>query len=79
MLTGLLDRNTFYYTVRQSLMENPEQKYLMISLNIRHFHLINDLYGLEKGNEVLLNLAEDTLDIIPEGVHVTRLFGFRSR
>ncbi len=75
VLTGLLDRNTFYYTVRQSLMENPEQKYLMISLNIRHFHLINDLYGLEKGNEVLLNLAEDTLDIIPEGVHVTRLFG----
>ena len=57
-LTGLYNREFFFEYVRQieQNLDNPVQDAVVI--NIEHFHLINELYGREFGNQVLRRLAD---------------------
>ena len=57
-LTGLYNRNFFFEYVRQieKNLENPHQDAVVI--NIEHFHLVNELYGREFGNQSLRLLAD---------------------
>jgi len=57
-LTGLYNRDYFFERVRNRLRENPENSYIMICSNIRGFKLFNDLFGIEKGDEVLKTQSE---------------------
>lgn len=57
-LTGLYNKNHFAVKAAEILKKHPEEKWLLISSNIKDFKLINDLFGLEKGNEVLVMEAE---------------------
>lgn len=52
-LTGVYNKNYFAVKVAEILKENPDEEWLLLSSNIKDFKLINDLFGLEKGNEVL--------------------------
>ena len=40
------------------LNDNPEEDYYMISSNILDFKLVNQFFGYEKGNEILIQTAE---------------------
>ena len=57
-LTGLYNREFFFEYVRQIELnlENPVQDAVVI--NIEHFHLVNELYGREFGDQVLRRLAD---------------------
>ncbi len=57
-LTGLLNREQFYLDTSERLRENPDKKYCVVCSNIRDFKFVNELFGIEKGNDILLRQAE---------------------
>lgn len=57
-LTGLYNKNYFAQKTSEILNENPDKEWLLICSNIKDFKLVNDLFGLEKGNEVLKTEAD---------------------
>lgn len=61
VLTGLLNARGFYEAVRKVLRENTKERYVLISINVRHFKLLQELHGAEKGNHVLLIFANRIL------------------
>lgn len=52
-LTGLYNQSYFATKVSEALQQTPDVDWLLLCSNIKDFKLINDLFGLEKGNEVL--------------------------
>ena len=56
-LTGIFNEDGFYKNARTVISENPDDKYYIICSNIRKFKLLNQLFGMEKGNEVLRMIA----------------------
>lgn len=57
-LTQLYNREGFYKEVRRVLDENPDKDYYIVRSNIRNFKLANQLFGYDKGNEILVDTAE---------------------
>jgi len=74
-LTGLYNREGFFEKVQEVLSKSPEIRRYMISTNIRDFKLINDLFGSEKGNEVLCRIAQQLCDPRYHIEVSSRLFG----
>ncbi len=60
-LTGLLNREFFYRYVDQFDLHHPDQPMDAVSMDINHFHLINELYGWEYGNKVLTQLGQELM------------------
>ena len=56
-LTGLLNRNAFEEEARRILSEAKEP-YCMLCSNIQDFKLVNDLFGLEAGDKLLIAQAD---------------------
>ena len=52
-LTGLYNKSHFAVKSAEILKFHPDEEWLLLSSNIKDFKLINDLFGMEKGNEVL--------------------------
>ena len=59
-LTGLYNKKCFYKRVTKQLEADPEGEYLLACSDIRNFKLVNDVFGDEKGDELLIKIA-DTL------------------
>lgn len=58
-LTHLYNREGFTAATRQLLSNiKDDRRYLLLYSNIKDFKLINQLFGLEKGNDILLNIGE---------------------
>ncbi|MBQ6401998.1 MAG: GGDEF domain-containing protein [Firmicutes bacterium] len=57
-LTKVLNADAFYELARVMIMDEPDRSWTMISGDIRGFHLINDMFGVETGNEVLVETAD---------------------
>ena len=57
-LTGTLEADVFYEKVRKLIIENSNISWKMIIGDIIDFRLLNSIFGIEKGNEVLLKTAE---------------------
>ncbi len=57
-LTGVYNRHTFYTNSRRFLNENPDTRYILLRSNIRDFKLVNSFFGEDKGNEILLAIAD---------------------
>ncbi len=57
-LTGIYNRSYFYERVEERLKAEPDKSYYMVCSNICDFKLINDLFGEEKGDEVLKKQVE---------------------
>ena len=74
-LTGLLNKEGFAHAVRQRLAAEPDQDFTMVSINLRKFHMINDLYSMEKGNEVLVSVADSLRKQCADSALIARLFG----
>ena len=52
-LTGLYNKSHFAVKSAEILKSHLDEEWLLLSSNIKDFKLINDLFGMEKGNEVL--------------------------
>ncbi len=64
-LTGLYNRQRFFEEAETLLQEHPEREYCVLCSNVKDFKLINDLFGTERGNEVLrmqATMLEDRCD-----------------
>lgn len=57
-LTGTLNASAFYELSREMIANNPQRSWVMITGNIMHFRLVNNLFGVQKGNEVLMETAQ---------------------
>lgn len=57
-LTGIYNRERFFEVADEQIRNNPEAKWLMICTNIKELRLVNDLFGVEKGDEILKHLAQ---------------------
>lgn len=66
-LTDLYNREYFGERVRRILKHNPEESYYIICTDIKDFKLINDLFGFEKGNEILVEFARLMKESLPKG------------
>ena len=57
-LTGLYRREYFFEKVAQCLERYPNEQYRMCISNISEFRIYNELFGIKKGDEVLLANAK---------------------
>lgn len=56
-LTNVLNADAFYELAREIIKNTPDVSWVMITANIMNFRLINTLFGVIKGNEVLVRTA----------------------
>ena len=56
-LTGIYKRRYFYEQTEKVLRENKDKKFVMICSDIKDFKLINELFGTQRGDEVLIHQA----------------------
>lgn len=74
-LTGLYNRNCFFKEVKRVLRNHLNEPFYMIATNIKNFKLINDLFGSQMGDNILLKQAQMLSFAVYEGVVVGRISG----
>lgn len=57
-LTGLYGKEFFYQRAREILLQHPEQEYDIICSDIENFKLVNDVFGIPAGDNLLCGIAE---------------------
>ena len=57
-LTGLYSKEYFYQCMQDTLAQNPDKKYDVISSDIENFKLVNEVFGIPAGDRLLCNIAE---------------------
>ena len=65
-MTMVLNAGAFYELARGHIIKNPDLSWVLISANIMNFRLVNTLFGVLKGNEVLIKTAEMLKQIASE-------------
>ena len=68
-LTGLYNRTAFYRKTKEYLEQHSDIDHVIVLFDIERFKIINELYGGDKGDEVLLAIA-DALSKHVDGVGV---------
>lgn len=71
-LTGLFNRIGFNEQVEKYLNNNESKKCIAILLDVDNFKFINDVYGHEVGDQVLIQLATDMKKEFPENAVIGR-------
>jgi diguanylate cyclase (GGDEF)-like protein len=56
-LTKVLNANTFYELSRELILGDTAASWVMVTGNIKDFRLVNTLFGVMKGNEVIVKTA----------------------
>ncbi|SEO76896.1 diguanylate cyclase (GGDEF) domain-containing protein [Denitrobacterium detoxificans] len=56
-LTGLYRKHKFCEAVERLFSENPNVNYAIAVSNVKDFSLINDIYGSEEGDDLLVRIA----------------------
>lgn len=64
-LTGLYTKAFFFKKMEQYLFEHPNQNYLLWVSDVQGLKIINEKYGLDKGDAVLRTMAEHGVRNIP--------------
>lgn len=65
-LTGIYSKEFFYQRVKDILMRHPEQRYDIICSDIENFKLVNDVFGVSAGDQLLKNVAELYTDFMKD-------------
>ena len=63
-LTGILNMEYFFEYAERYDKLHPKKRMDAVSVDISHFHIINELYGREDGNKILIKLAEELKRIV---------------
>ena len=65
-LTSLFNREFFYRYVEQYDMHHPDMSMDALSLDINHFHMLNELYGWDFGDSVLSHIGNKVREVMAE-------------
>ena len=57
-LTGLYSKEFFYQRAREILAQNPDRSYDLVCSDIENFKLINDVFGIPAGDQLLRAVAQ---------------------
>lgn len=57
-LTDLYNREGFYEKAHTVLINDPDETYVMVCSDIDNFKIINDLFGRDAGDELLIRVAQ---------------------
>ena len=57
-LTGIYNRKGFYAATEELFAKNPDTKYIIAYWNVKRFKVINELFGREAGDAILVRMAE---------------------
>ena len=57
-LTDLFTKKYFYEYIHEFDMLNPEEGMDALSINIKRFHIFNEMYGHEMGDKLLISVAK---------------------
>lgn len=52
-VTDLYNKNHFYHKTAILLQQHPEQKFVLVRLDIERFKMVNELFGREEGDRLL--------------------------
>lgn len=66
-LTGVYNWDCFKEKASMHLAMNEKANHMLVRLNIKEFKLVNQLFGLDKGNDVLRKMALMCRDLVGEG------------
>lgn len=79
-LTGLYNKEHFLEMARRHLDKNPDTQFMMVCNDIKDFKLINDSFGPQAGDNVLMNIAKLVRSYADENIIYGRvgsdIFGF---
>lgn len=67
LLTGLYNKDRFINRVEELLYADPDTKRVMICSNVDEFKMINDIFGLKIGDDILIQIADVIKNIAPPG------------
>lgn len=56
-VTGLYNKWGFFFKVQEILANDAETKYQIICPNIKHFKLVNDLFGISAGDNLISDIG----------------------
>lgn len=76
-LTGIYNREHFYEKVAEAVRNAPAGEYCMICADIKDFKLVNDIFGINKGDEILMYIANAMKRFASDGSVYGRLSGDR--
>jgi len=57
-LTGALNRDSFYEEAKKIIDENPDTEFLIICSDVKDFKIINDVFGLAVGDNILIKISD---------------------
>lgn len=57
-LTGIYNRKGFYQATEELFAKHPDTKYIIAYWNVKRFKVINDLFGRDAGDAILIRMAE---------------------
>ncbi len=57
-LTGIFNTDRLYDEVRSVLQQNPDKEFLVLTSDIKDFKLVNDRYGREFADKLLIRIAD---------------------
>ncbi|MBR0485574.1 MAG: EAL domain-containing protein [Oscillospiraceae bacterium] len=76
-LTGIYNKETFYEKVRTMIQENPETEYCIVCTDVKNFKIVNDVFGVESGDKLLMRIASSIRFMSRNGWIYGRLTGDR--
>ena len=56
-LTGLYNEEWFYEKVEERLKSEPDEEFYMVCSDVQNFRFINDIFGKQIGDELLIKMA----------------------
>lgn len=66
-LTGLYNRGYFFEQATKEIAKHPDVNYCILCSDIYNFKMINDMFGVENGNKMLIQSAKRIREIVQEG------------
>ncbi|MBR5336573.1 MAG: EAL domain-containing protein [Lachnospiraceae bacterium] len=76
-LTGLYNKDYFLRVAADRIQKDLTTKYVLICTDITKFSLINDLFGEDIADGVIIRIAEEFREKLPEGALYGRLYADR--